>query len=169
MPKDRDMMAQRGDLRAVAVPAEAEVERSEDEAAAGTATAGAATPKTAPNPEVPAKAKRRQFSARYKLRILDEVDACEGNGDIGRLLRREGLYSSHLSEWRRAREAGALQALEPKKRGRKTRRRNPLADKVAELERKNAKLESELSKAQLIISVQKKVAALFERVAEDPS
>jgi len=154
---------------AVAGPAEAEAERSEDEAAAGPATAGAATRKNAPDPEVPAKPKRRRFSARYKLRILDEVDACEGNGDVGRLLRREGLYSSHLSEWRRARRAGALQALEPRKRGRKPRPRNPLADRVAELERENAKLERELHKAQLIISVQKKVAALFEHGAEDPS
>ncbi len=75
---------------------------------------------------VVAKAKRRKFSAKEKLRILDEADACAKTGQQGALLRREGLYSSHLSEWRRARERGELDALTPKKRGRKALAPNPL-------------------------------------------
>jgi len=116
---------------------------------------------------VPAKPVRRTFTAAYKLRILAEADACVEDGDVGRLLRREGLYSSHLSSWRQARNAGSLEGLAPKRRGRKPKARNPLAGRVAELERKNAKLEAELRKAQLIIAVQKKVAALLDEVEEE--
>ncbi|MCB9740465.1 MAG: transposase [Deltaproteobacteria bacterium] len=109
-----------------------------------------------------AKPKRRQFSATYKRRILDEADRCQEPGDIGRLLRREGLYASHLTDWRRAREVGVLQALAPNKRGRKAADPNPLEGKVRELERENAALQESLRKANLIISVQKKVAAMFD-------
>ena len=75
--------------------------------------------------QVAAKARRRTYTAEYKRRILKEADACTASGAIGALLRREGLYSSHLVEWRRARERGELAALAPKKRGRKPRRRSP--------------------------------------------
>src|SRR4051794_36756604 len=92
--------------------------------------------------EVTAKAKRRRFSAQEKLRILRLVDATTEAGGVGALLRREGLYSSHLTEWRRAREAGELDALAPKKRGRKAAEPNPLEKEVVELKRALAKAES---------------------------
>ena len=76
-------------------------------------------PVEVPDPEVVPRAKRRQFSAKYKLQILEEVDQCDQPGQIGAVLRREGLYSSHLTTWRRQRAAGQLQGLRPKKRGRK--------------------------------------------------
>ena len=85
--------------------------------------------------EVSSKPERRRFSAEYKLKILQEADACSRRGDLGALLRREGLYSSHLVTWRRARDAG----LAPKKRGPAPRELNPLAKRVAELEREAAR------------------------------
>jgi hypothetical protein len=109
-----------------------------------------------------AKPGRRQFTAAYKQGVLAEADRCTEPGAIGRLLRREGLYASHLTDWRRAREAGALQALQPRKRGPKGRAHDPLAARVVELEREKAALQESLRKAELIISVQKKVAALFD-------
>jgi transposase len=111
-----------------------------------------------PDPEVPEKAQRRQYSAEYKLRILAEVDRATQPGEIGQILRREGLYSSHLITWRRQHEEGALMALGPRRRGRKAKEINPLARKVAELEAKNRKLEKRLHEAQIIIEFQKKVA-----------
>src|SRR3712207_4741331 len=83
------------------------------------AVLGKTGPSTAPDPEVPDKAKRRQFTASYKLRILQELDRCTAPGQVGALLRREGLYSSHLTKWRRERRAGLLRALSPKQRGQK--------------------------------------------------
>src|SRR3972149_11284266 len=80
-----------------------------------------------PSPEVPEKARRRRFEAAYKLRILAEADRCAAAGQLGELLRREGLYSSHLTSWRKQRDAGALEALAPKQRGRKPKRKDPLA------------------------------------------
>jgi transposase len=111
--------------------------------------------------EVTSKAKRRFFTAEYKKRILQEADACAETGQIGALLRREGLYSSHLVEWRRLREQGALANLEPKKRGPKGKPANPLADKVAEQQREIARLQAENAKLQLICDVQKKVSQLL--------
>ena len=123
-----------------------------------------AGPRAAPtpvDPEVVAKPTRRQFSAEYRLRILDEADRCNGPGEIGRLLRREGLYSSHLSNWRKARREGALKGLRPKKRGAKPAERNPLDAKVRELEAQVTRLEKELHKAHTILDVQGKVAGLL--------
>ncbi len=116
---------------------------------------------TPPDPEVVARARRRRFTTEYKLKILREADACTDTGQLSALLRREGLYSSHLAKWRQRRAAG----LAPRKRGRKPKR-DPVARRVAELERENAKLREELRKAELIIDVQKKVARL---VGEDPN
>jgi len=93
-----------------------------------------------PDPEVPEKARRRRFTAKYKLHILAKASECSKPGEIGELLRKEGLYSSHLSKWRQQREAGALAALTPKKRGRKPLPVDPQAKRVAELERENARL-----------------------------
>lgn len=111
-----------------------------------------------PDPEVLEKAQRRQFSAAYKLRILGEVDACTQIGEIGQILRREGLYSSHLNNWRRQRDEGALSGLQPKKRGRRIRDANPLARELAASEAENRKLKKRLAQAQTIIEFQKKVA-----------
>ena len=119
----------------------------------------------APDPEVVDKPSRRRFSPPYKLRILEEVDGCTEPGEIGRILRREGVYSSSLTTWRKAARNGSLTALS-KKRGRKSER-NPLDEKVRTLERQNARLENELRKAHLIIDVQGKVAELLGISFED--
>ena len=119
-----------------------------------------------PDPEVPAKARRRTFAARYKLEILEEVEGCTQRGEVGRILRREGLYSSHLSKWRTQRDQGALAGLRPKKRGRKPRPVDPQAKRVVELERENARLRAKLDKAETIIEVQKKLSRLLESVEE---
>ena len=126
-----------------------------------TAEAGAASISTSrPDPEVVAKAKRRTFTVEYKQRILQEADSAAATpGGIGALLRREGLYSSHLVTWRRERSQG-IQALAPRKRGRKSQR-NPLEEENQKLRRQNARLTEDLRKANLIIEVQKKVAALL--------
>ncbi|RLB33517.1 MAG: hypothetical protein DRH12_18305 [Deltaproteobacteria bacterium] len=115
-----------------------------------------------PDPEVAAKAKRRRFSAQYKKKILEEADACKGNsGAVGALLRREGLYSSHLTTWRKQREKAELDGLAPKKRGRKAKPVNPLARRVKELESETRKLRKQLDKAETIISFPKKLSEML--------
>jgi transposase len=114
-----------------------------------------------PDPEVVPQAKRRRFSAKYKLRILEEADACRESGEIGALLRREGLYSSYLTAWRRQREQGQLDALSPKKRGRKPSVDEALAKELDALKRENQRLESRLQQAETIIEVQKKLSGLL--------
>ena len=114
-----------------------------------------------PNPEVPEKRRRRKFTAQYKLRILTEAEDCNKPGQLGALLRREGLYSSNLSTWKRQKEAGLLEALAPKKRGRKGKEKNPLAEQVARLERENERLKEQLRKAEIIIDVQKKISQIL--------
>lgn len=111
-----------------------------------------------PDPEVVPKAERRRFSAEYKLRILAEADACTQRGEIGALLRREGLYRSHLDKWREQRRAGALQALAPQKRGPKP---DPQAAEITRLRRENERLQQRLQRAETIIEVQKKLSALL--------
>ena len=118
-----------------------------------------------PDPEVVDKPSRRRFSPSYKLRIVEEAGRCVEPGEVGRLLRREGLYSSHLTTWRKAARSGSLRGLS-KKRGRKPER-NPLEEKVRKLERENARLEQKLEKAHLIIDVQGKVAGLLGLSLED--
>ena len=118
-----------------------------------------------PDAEVVDKPIRRRFAPSYKLRIVEEADRCTEPGEVGRLLRREGLYSSHLTTWRKAARSGSLKALS-KKRGRK-RERNPLEEKVRKLECENTRLEKELQKAHLIIDVQGKVAGLLGLSLED--
>lgn len=114
-----------------------------------------------PDPEVPEKPTRRRFTAEYKLRILRLADACTEPGSIGALLRREGLYSSHLTVWRRQRERGVLDGLQPKKRGRKADERNPLLPEVERLRKENERLAQRLKQAELIIEVQKKVSQML--------
>ena len=107
--------------------------------------------------EVMSKAKRRQYSAEYKLRILHELDECKGKGEVGALLRREGLYSSLVSKWREQRERGSLNGLAGQRRGPKV---DPNAAELARLQRENQRLKEELERTELIIEVQKKVAQL---------
>ena len=111
-----------------------------------------------PDPEVVPRAKRRTFSAEYKLRILAEADSCTERGEIGALLRREGLYSSHLDKWRLQRQRGVLRALAPQKRGPKV---DPQAEENARLRRENERLRVRLQQAETIIEVQKKLSALL--------
>ena len=119
----------------------------------------------------PGRPKRRTYSPAYKQRILREADAALASGvegALGELLRREGLYSSHLSEWRKLRDAGELVGLTPQKRGRKPTR-NAQTDEVARLERRVAHLETELKKAETIIDVQKKLSLLLGLPLEEPT
>ena len=106
------------------------------------------------DPEVVAKPKRRRFSAEYRLKILKQADACKAPGELGALLRREGLYSSLLSTWRRQREQGALAALQARKRGPKPKAVDP---RIKEQEKQIARLQRKLKQAEMIIEVQKKV------------
>lgn len=143
-----------------------EAERSE---ADQSGAAGKNTPNP-PNPEVVADAKRRRFTMEYKLRILKEADtAKETSGGVGALLRREGLYSSHLTAWRQERDAAVRQALTPKARGPKPKL-DPQQEELQRLRRDNARLTDALSKAELIIEVQKKVGSLlgWNRPQTDP-
>jgi len=115
-----------------------------------------------PDPEVPAKARRRRFSAQYKKKILEEAAACRGRaGALGTLLRREGLYSSHITTWRKQRKKGELDGLAPKKRGRKAKPINPLTRKVRELDSEIRRLQKQLDKAETIISFQKKLSEML--------
>jgi len=118
-----------------------------------------------PDPEVVPMAKRRKFRAEYKLRILDEADSCTEPGQIGALLRREGLYSSHLTTWRRQREQGIFEALAPKKRGRKDK--DELEKELSTLRRENEQLQERLEQAEAIIDVQKKLSRLLGLATEE--
>jgi transposase len=139
-------------------------ERSETERSAAAPTAGAETP---PNPEVRPRAKRRSFSAAYKQKVLAAADAASGTGAIGALLRREGLYSSHLTHWRQERSAGITQGLTPRTRGPKPQV-DPSAKEVQQLRRENERLTEHLRKAEIIIEIQKKVATLLGRTLATP-
>jgi transposase len=127
-----------------------------------------------PKTEVVAKAQRKRFTAAEKLRILREVDACQGSGEIGALLRREGIYSSYLTTWRRQRERGELDGLAPQRRGPKP---DPQATEIARLKRENERLQKRLEQAEFIIDFQhlpwravpgKKVAQMFGKTLETP-
>lgn len=128
------------------------------------------SPPVVPDPEVRERAARRRFTAAYKLQILRQADQCVGVGDLGALIRREGLYSSHLTTWRRQREQGALVALAPKKRGRPPASVSvsPLARRVAELERDNGRLARRLHQAEAIIEAQKKLSEILGLSAPMP-
>lgn len=117
--------------------------------------------KNKPDPEVSEKRQRRKFTAKYKLEILDQVDRCTQPGQIGELLRREGLYSSNVTTWRKQRDQGLLNALSPQKRGRKKGNKNPLSNEVARLQRENERLKKKLKQAETIIAVQKKVSEIL--------
>ena len=123
-----------------------------------------------PDPEVVAVAQRRQFSSNEKRRILTLADACTQPGEIGALLRREGIYSSHLCTWRKQRATAEQAVLEPQKRGRKIDPALAEARRIEALTRENERLRRQLAQAELIIDVQKKVASLLGvSMAQPPS
>ena len=146
-------------MSGLAAPERREGERSDPFRSGGAASPRSSAALAPSDPEVVAKAKRRKFTAAYKLAVVEEADRATAAGEIGALLRREGLYSSHLVEWRRLREAGALSALS-RKRGRKPTR-DPLAEENRKLKAQVARLEKKLQQAEIIIDVQKKVSALL--------
>jgi transposase-like protein len=111
--------------------------------------------------EVVAKAERRRFTAEYKQRVLQEADRCKQPGEIGALLRREGLYWSNLITWRKQRQSGELAGLSGKRREPKRREKSPLADRVRELERENARLKRRAERAEGIVELQKKVSEIL--------
>jgi transposase len=116
---------------------------------------------TTPDPEVDPQKRRRKLTAKYKLRILQEAEQCRDSQQIGFLLRREGLYSSSLTRWRRLRDQGILRAMKPKTRGRKPSENNPLAADNAKLQKENQLLRKKLWKAERIIEVQKKISEIL--------
>ena len=117
--------------------------------------------KPLPDPAVPEKPVRRRFTAEYKIRILREADRCTQSGQLGALLRREGLYSSHLTNWRRQRDAGTLAGLAPNRRGRKPAPNAPLMAENERLKRQNERLVVKLRQAEMIIEVQKKLSEVL--------
>ena len=120
-----------------------------------------------PDPEVPEKTPRRRFTAKYKLEVLKKADTCTQPGELGALLRKEGLYSSNLTTWKRQRDQGLLDVMSPKKRGRKKIEKNPLAQEVATLQRENERLRRKLKKAETIIEFQKKISEILG-ISQDP-
>lgn len=126
-----------------------------------TAASVGATSAERPDPQVVERPVRRTFDRDYKLRILQEADACSEPGQIGSLLRREGLYSSHLAAWRRQRAEGTLAGLTPRRRGRKAQAVDPLAEENHRLRRENQRLATRLKQAETIIEVQKKVSEIL--------
>ena len=123
----------------------------------------------APDPEVVAKPTRRRFPAEYKLRILREPESLREPGAIGALLRSEGLYSTHLSAWRRQRERGALETLRTRRRGRKPDPTREWRERLAQLEAEKARLEERLRQAEAIITAQKKLSEIFGRPPMTPA
>jgi transposase-like protein len=137
--------------------------------ATGVSSTGAlANAAASSDPEVLERPQRRRFTAKYKLQVLQQADACAAQGEIGALLRREGLYSSHLSSWRRLRESGALAGLTPRKRGRRADPDKQQIRRMAELERENQRLRERLAQAETIIDVQKKVSSLLGITLSQP-
>ncbi len=119
------------------------------------------SPKGAPNPEVSERTPFRRYTAKYKLKVLREVDRCQKPGEVGALLRREGLYSSLLSSWRRQREAGQLDGLAGKKRGNKGTARDKLVAENKRLRRETQRLARKLRQAEVVIDIQKKASELL--------
>jgi transposase len=152
--------SRRGHLRAVDVDQEKDMAVSAAGAESSSVTSGQESSAPAPDSEVPARASRRAFTAEFKRRILEEVDRC-APGELGAVLRRNGLYYSYLTSWRRQRDEGTLAGLTPRKRGRKSAPRNLLAEENARLERENKRLEARAQRAEGLVAVQKKMAELL--------
>lgn len=136
-------------------------------ATGGAPSAAAKNPRfSRPNPEVIGKKPRRKFTAKYKLRMIERADVCTEPGQLGALLRQEGLYSSNLTTWRNQRDEGLLIAMSPKKRGRKAQSKNPLASEIARLQKENQRIQQKLRQAELIIEAQKKISEILG-IAQD--
>jgi len=148
-------------LMAQVAPAAAGAVGSEGERSEPERTTAPAAGDDTPDPEVVGRAARRRFTAEYKQRILAEVDGASGSGAVGRIIRREGLYSSQLTTWRKARRNSERLALEPKKRGPKPTPENPLQAENTKLKRENVQLHKKLHTAELMIDLQKKVSQLL--------
>ena len=134
----------------------------ESKAEAAAAPAANTVPAPGPDPEVVEGPARRTFTAEFKRQLLAEVDAAiASGGEVGAILRRHGLYSSHLSDWRRLRDEGARAGLAPRQRGRKAQPENPLAGQVARLERELARTTARAERAERLVELQKKVAELL--------
>lgn len=148
----------------VQAPQVSQGERCEPQRTGGACTTAALVPCASPsgllaaNPEVVAKATRRRFTVDYKLKILDQADRCQDTGQLGALLRREGLYHSNLQLWRRQRELGILNGLTPRKRGRKPNLQSQLVEENEQLKRQNQRLSKRLQQAEIIIEFQKKLS-----------
>ena len=140
-------------------------ERSEPERSGAPKNDARSTP---PSAEVSESPERRRFTAAYKLAIVQEADRCTEPGQIGALLRREGLYSSHLGKWRKLRDRGALHGLSAKKRGPKAGASPLLKKENEQLRRENARLQKKLAKSEMVIDFQKKVAALLDIPLNQP-
>ncbi len=123
-------------------------------------SAGASSSRGVPDPELAERPRRRRFTAEYKLRVLREAEACTRRGEIGAMLRREGLYTSHLTAWRKQRDAGALEGLTPRKRG--PRSPSPEQVELGALRRRLERTEADLETARRVIEVQGNVSALLE-------
>ena len=149
----------------LSAPERGEPQRSGGEPNGGADNRPAAA--VAPDPEVSARPQRRRFTPAYKARIVEEAQRCTGSGEIGALLRREGLYSSALTQWRRQYQAGALKGLKDDKRGRK-RTRDARDQELERLRREVERLSRKLGQAELIIDIQKKVAAMLGHPIETP-
>jgi transposase-like protein len=152
MTKIRSMLV---DQSIVGEPERRGDERSEAPRSGGSPTIERVTAPVPPDPEVPARDARRRFTTAYKLEILRKADACSRHGELGALLRKEGLYSSHLITWRQQREAG----LTPKKRGRKA---VPVDPAMKKLEQENRRLTTRLKKAEALLDFQKKLSSLLQ-------
>jgi len=148
----------------VQAPQASQGERREPQRAEGAGTTAALIAPASPlgimpaNPEVVAKATRRRFSVDYKLKTLEQADHCQDAGQLGALLRREGLYHSHLLLWRRQREQGIFNGLTPKRRGRKPNPQSLLVEENEQLKRQNQGLSKRLQQAEIIIEFQKKLS-----------
>ena len=129
---------------------------------------GTTAPARAPDPEVVAQARPRHFSAEYKRRILEEAERCTRPGEVGAMLRREGLYASHLSKWREQRARGEIQGLGPQSRGRKGTTPTAREAELTALRQENQRLQARLQQAEAIIEVQKKVSQLLGPAPTEP-
>ncbi len=145
------------------------LERSEKPPSGGERSAdGGAGQLHRADPEVPERPVRRTYPAPYKLRILEEAEACTEHGQLGALLRREGLYASHLKTWRKQRDEGILNGLTPKKRGRKAKPKDPVHEENQRLRRENQRLVARLKQAETIIEVQKKLSEALGIPLDNP-
>ena len=136
--------------------------------AAGAAPENEKTNDQIPNSEVTEKPRRRRFTAAYKLKTLKQIEDCTAPGQVGALMRREGLYSSTITGWRRQRERGELDGLTPKKRGRKANPKDPKDRVISQLQRANKKLGQKLEQAKTVIEIQKKVSSLLGISLDSP-